>query len=295
MPVVDAIKRWSRRSWEISRDGRTATDVWQAQVVEDEGIDPRQALYDAGLLPRKGDASEDFEGMYCVGVALDPGDGPTTWEATIRWSTPNLNEPPTDPTIAPPVVVIGGEALDEQIDTDLDLEPIANTAGEPFDPPIVSRRTDLVIDYQVNVLLDQVNIAWLLSFRDKTNSEDMPGIGDAGEVLVDGAPTAELVHETEDLPAYWKIRIVLKIRENSEEAGAPAKNAWKRRILSQGYRQIVDSDLKTVVDQDGMPLNQPVLLDANGVKTDTPYWLWFRVYDEADLNDLNIQIPGITP
>lgn len=295
MAVVSATRDWSKRNLRTSRDGSQFDDGWTVIVEPEEGIDPRVMILDSGLIPLRGDPHDEVFGVVCRAhnfTAL----GPRAWSVIVTFETVSVSQPGTDPTLAPPQVRIGGESYDEPIDTDLDGNPVATTAGEPFDPPISRKVTDLVIDYTCNVLAYDLNLAWLFALKDKVNDKAIPGLGGAGQVLVDGSPEANLVRSPDgSLPDYYQVSLRLKIREPYDDGNAPPNSAWFQRVLNQGYRHLDDEgNLLTATDDAGIPFNQKVLLDAAGKITTTPYWLYFRIYEEADLSGLNLQIPGLT-
>jgi hypothetical protein len=47
-------------------------------------------------------------------------------------------------------------------------------------------------------------------------------------------------------------------------------NTWKVKVLNQGFRELKSGKLVQVMGDDGEPVNDPVLLDEDGLKLDYP-------------------------
>lgn len=299
MAVVRANLRWSGMSASVDQKGvRTWIDVYDLDLELEEGVDPRTMIQDSlgtdiggVVIPNRGLGHPKDPGMFCR--TLDPrsNGGPTSWELAVRYTSSQAANQSTDPTLQPPVWRWGSQSSTEELDTDRDNKPVATTAGEPFESGLIVPQADTVLAVQFNVSAAVVTPSWLLSFRNRTNSDAWNG-GAPGEVFIDDSIEAQYVYPTDDMEAYWQVSMRFLYRKNSSQSGAPARNAWMTRRLNQGYRYLDDENkLALATDKDGMALNRPILLDAAGKPTSTPHWLWFRSYDETPFAPLSLVLP----
>lgn len=297
MAVVEATNTYQQRNWRTEPDGaRTFEDGYDVLLAEESGVHPITMLVLAqndGTLPKRGRQHPTLTGYFCRAVSARADAGPYRYEFVATYSTSKRLDGAEDPTLEPPSIVFGGENVEEEIDTDKDLNAIAtNVVMEPFDPPIVVPYAELTLNYAYNAPATFWTVATLLSYANKTNSNDWTGVCAAGEALIDGPPSCDYVYPTDEYPAYYRVSLKIKFRQNSTETGAPAKNAWQKRVLHQGTREVNDDGTIDISrDANGYPLNRPVLLDQFGKRTDVAWWKWFRIYDEADFTALGIVIP----
>lgn len=299
MAVVAASRRWSARSMEIGRGGVIdLSEIYDLLIEPETGVDPRQMIrnalgttVDGTAIPARGLEHPEMGGLYCRTLSVAPNGGPTAWTLQPTYSNSQGVNQSDDPTLAPPEILFGGVEENVEIDTDLDGNPVATTVGEPFEPGLIVPRADVSLSYAFNAPATTVNIPWLLGYANKVNSDAWNG-SLPGEALINGTPQARYVYGTDELPPYYAISLQILIRKNSGEAGAPPMNAWRRRVLNQGFR-VLDADGKLVVaaDSKGTPLNKPVLIDALGKATTTPYWRWFRVLDAVPFAPLGVVLP----
>lgn len=297
MPV-DGIRSWRSSSLRIEPGRRYGTDLYG--VIAPLGTS-RWSIYTSGEIPRLGEAHPDDPGVVCAGVDIRSGNGPTEWSASITYRTLSPEFPGTDPTLAPPRHR-WSELLDQrEVDTDRDDVPYRNSADEPLQPAHVRPFAVDVLEYEFNAPVSVVDIDWLRSYRQTVNSDDQTGtwpsgdrkIGAAiGEALIESI-RADYVEAQDTLPHYYRVSMRILIGTNKAVSGSdPTDNAWRPRILDQGYRTKSGSVYSTVVDGAGLPLNQPILLDGAGQPSATPVWLWFRDFDTVAFAPLAIALPA---
>ena len=293
MAVISVSLKWSSRPMEFGVGGFTLRDVYEVLIQHEPGVDPRQMIRDAqnvGTLPRRGSGHPLMSGFRCSGGSARPGAGPTTWELDALFSNSFSLENIADPTLAPPSIEYTVEDSIEEFDTDLDNAPVATTAGEPYEQKLAVPISDVVISYGFNAPEGTINPGYFVALANKVNAATWNGLA-AGRVLVLGAPRVPYVYATDDTPAYWQVQFRLGVRAAFTDPGAPAASAWFERRLNQGFRHLDDGELKLALDENGMPLNRPVLLDAAGAITTVPYWNYFRRYAAADFSGINLVLP----
>jgi hypothetical protein len=167
---------------------------------------------------------------------------------------------------------------------DRDGNPIINTAGEPFDPPLEVDRKLPVVEVRVNMASVP---AWILGYREAINSTawSIDGLVVLAKcAMMDGIEVSEL--QVENNVAYREISYRAVI--------APTALGWQPRLLNAGYSELIGTapNQKLVpIVIDGTTPSHPVPLDAYGRRIQKPtpenvVWLTFNVYSELDFNAL---------
>lgn len=287
MPVTSVSERWSGTESNETATERTVNREFDVIATRPESGDVLNEIRTDPDIPGVGGAHPRISGYYCQNVGIAQAEGPTKFRVTATYGTTVVGDV-TDPLSEPPEA--SWDALEDQreIDTDLDDEPIASSAGEPFDPPLVESEADPVFVWTKNYSSATVTASWLASFANKTNDASVEIVGETvaiGEALQLGVPRAQFVPGRDGVSAYWRVtfRIALRIGGGAE--------AWHRRVLDQGYRALNgDDELVMLVDQAAKPLNQPSLLDGTGHKltAGSPVFLSFRTKGTADFTDLDL-------
>ena len=150
---------------------------------------------------------------------------------------------------------------------------ILNSAGDAFDSVI----TVPTGDFEIQIVKKQnvSNLSTLIGFNGTVNS----GASTVGGISVaahKGRLTID-VSEIEDANYDYEVIYTVAIRSNIIPSGETTQDiGWREAFLQQGYRALFGSpaELKyvTVIDEQGedVPVNKPVLLNADGGITETP-------------------------
>lgn len=192
-----------------------------------------------------------------------------------------------DPTQEPALIRRSTGQTEWAIEQDVTGAAIANTAGDPFDPPVTVPAGHLVFVVTKNISsVDGPNVVANYLFR--TNSATfyghLPGLVWLAD-FSDAAAFRNAVHYRE---TSWTFHV---------RPGGNALRArdWHARPLNCGYRQkkVISgvSQLVMIRGPDGQPVSSPALLALDGTKLaagGTPNFRDFTVYDTADFNDLGI-------
>lgn len=278
---------WVREVW----DGRGGggdfdgniehTRVWKAKT--DSKWDDQTTVLTASSLPFLGQAHPNDLSSYCNSLtATNVGETPFLWIVTATYS--NEREGSASPLDDPIEYEWSTEQYQEVADRDASGQGIVNSAGDPFDPPImrdVSRLAVTITSNQAFVPL------WIITYQDAVNSSTC---GIDGLTIAAGQAKCQSIsvsgqRERNGFP-YRIVRLTIHIN----------KDGWKRSQLDAGFRERDDENkLKLITSEsDGGQPPGPVLLDGNGAAILDPspgdaVFLEFDLYTELDFGAL----PGI--
>lgn len=242
------------------------------------------------LLPRLGDPHPNYPAAYVVGVIPDQlDDDPTLWHVTIEYSSelpnrsatsgngvalgpgpesqgldangePTNNAAPTDravnPLSRPAVWRRHLVEVEEPFEFDANGDPVVNSAGLPFDPPIITKYRYIVLTIVKNV--SGVSNQTILDYIDHTNDAVWKGIA-IGKALVVQFETASDFEN--DFPFT---QVTLGIAVTNKSWG------WKRRVIDRGFYELVDlgggaqAFERIRDDVTGLTRTEPSLLDGAG-------------------------------
>lgn len=297
--AIDGIKSWRERGLRLAPNERSGEELY---LVTAPLGSSEWDIYTSGEVPRLGEAHPDNPGLVVRGFTLREGQGPLDWRAVITYARLSPEFPGSTPTDAPPRHRWLDQIETVEVDTDADGNPYSNSADEPFVPaPLKPIPTD-VLEYEFNAPVSTVSLSWLRSYRYKVNADDQTGLwgsgdrkigADIGEAIIESI-RADYIEAQDTLPHYYRISLRILIRENlAVTSPDPEDNAWRRRLLDRGFRtKSGGGDYTTLVDENGLPFNQPQLLDGSGAVSSTPVFLWFRDFDSVNFDPLNIHLPA---
>lgn len=283
MSVVWARKIWDGREGGGDLDGNiTHTQLYR--VKTDNKLDDQVTVLQASALPFLGQTHPNDPSSYCNSLrARNEGASPYFWTVTATYS--NEREASDSPLNDPVEYNWGTEQFQEVADTDKNGQGIVNSAGDPFDPPIMrdnSRRTVTITSNQAFVP------TWVLSYQDAVNSDAINidnigiGVGQAKCQQVSVSP----VRQRNDVT--YRI-VTLTIHLNND--------GWGFKILDQGFRERDDDNkLQQITNEaDGSEPTAPVLLDGSGKAQTDPtvasaVFLDYDIYPSLPFSAL----PGIS-
>ena len=286
--AITAVTLISGRNMRVQRDGRSAQQEYR--VVSDDPNEPVENVRFAadpttGLeVPRRGDWFEGTDiAMACTTLDIQQGDidHRLEWRVVAGFETGVLATEQENPLDAPPEVVWDDMDSTEPVYVDRQGDPITNSAGETFDPP-VSR---LFFDSQVTVTRN-------VPFHDQAFALSYKGKANAGSFNVDG----HLVNPEKALVVGWSGQNGL-IQNGFTYARETIRIAlrgdgWKRNLLDQGYTERDGANRQQVIkDDSGAPMNQPVKLDGAGHRLEegaAAVFLVKEVYDVIDYSGINL-------
>ena len=311
-----------------NRDGGAYTRTFQVEFDDTnsfvwfalDAVNPASPVPadECSRIPLYGEAHpEDFSSVMVSKNAQPNSDDPTTWLVTCQYKFPQVdtnNEgSPPDPTESGSgdgqTGPTGGTEKTTDVPTPLpnqrrscgtftrqkawekDLNDllIKNSAGDPYDPPIVTEQslpeftyvrsqTTFNIGWKINFENTINRFAYALKLQDKT-------LNCAKRTLKVAKITAEEVPATEKTQGYWTVTMVLQY----DPLG------WQPAPLDMGFREKVGGVMRKIFDPNsGTEVTKPALLDGAGVAlavAGTPVFLTgvapstfgpFIVYEERD-------------
>ena len=289
MGVENVMESFSGTGGGVSNNGRKARRVFTIMLDgADEFYQAGTVARQASGVPRYGELYPNDAGLRCTQINAEALTS-SFFKITCNYTTFNYSAA-DDPRIQHPCdqpakITSRGTVITVPFDVAYDDEgelkvPIVNSAGEPFDPPLIKAVyiSTWSITKNANSFSDRV----AEEVRDSTNSSPYRGY-EAGTCLMVAYDATEII-----TPAYTYFEVQAEIQKRSE--------GWLRRVLDQGYRKKVKAEdgtieYEVITDKGGVPLSQPSKLDGDGgVLADgkDPVWIDFRDKRQVDWDYLGI-------
>jgi hypothetical protein len=175
-------------------------------------------------LPVIGEVHPDDAGAWCTTLQVDPSDPWKGWTVTAEYSTER--ELAEDPTNDPAEITWGYEQFQKPAVTNYAGQAILNSAGDPFDPPIMIDDSRPVVTISKNLASVPV---WVFTYQDAIN---------LGSFTVDGITVDAGLAKMQD------IKIVRRQSRNGTSYRTVTfsihlqKQGWSSKQLDAGFRQI---------------------------------------------------------
>jgi len=274
-----------KAEWETRPAGKDSTGRWAERgytVLLTDPADGELVALAANGIPRRGQSHPQDSWLVCKDVHISQWLSPVMAKIVARFELRGETTGDGDydsPLKMPAEISYRWETSREPIDEDANGEPIVNSSGEPFDPPIEENFEDLVMTITQNEAT--FDPAKFTNYNGRTNSKEFGGFA-AGLVKMK-APTGD--EQQQGAAKYFRVTWTFVVRNDG----------WKRRQLDRGFRELVgvDADGKPkytqIKDTDGNPISEPALLDGNGrklAKGHPAVWLNFQTKKTADFNDV---------
>lgn len=289
------IKVTDTGNYSTENEGGTITHFVEYEVTFDDSSDPQDESLKAmtavdpnsGVRVPKYGSSHPFDAFsYVKSKRAARGEGPHFYRVTVGYRPNDYNkkteeqDTTEDPMTAPVEVEYFGIQQNEPIDRTIADEPIENSSGEPFDPPITEVRYDMGIrirrvekDFDpvamVDVMLGTVNRDRFMGFSKETVLFEDVSAKKAYKGLV---------------TVYWVVEYTFRYRSDG----------WKVRVCDKGYRvksgseKLPDSAARLITDSAGNNITQPAYLN-NGAISSTPIWLEFETKDLSNFDALGFK------
>jgi len=287
----------------------TATRTFE--VKTDAKTDDETVVAAHASIPNIGAAHPNNSAMRCLKLTFtnDDSKGPFVWYVTAFYS--NEYDIAENPLLDAAQTEWDTEQFSRIVWKDRDGNPIVNSAGDPFDPPVEKDDSRWISVTSKNV---GGVPAWIYSYQDAIN---------AAEFTFDGvtvpARTAKVqaIHistpQERNGISYRVLQITMHHRgENVNDVAEWGSGSgsgstsdpgdewdpWDEVILDAGFRKKVtgsgsagSTTMEVIKDADDNPVASPVPLDGSGDVLDDPsltnnVFLGFQLYVERDFSAL---------
>lgn len=237
---------------------------------------------------------------YCVGVDVKPRsgrqnedelpDGLWAWDVVAKYQAEGDGS--ENPLLKPAVLSFDTEQYDAPFERDLDGNACLNSAGMPFDPPLVREDNHWIIRIEKN--LPWFDASFADSVQNSVNSDDFLGAS-PGTLRLKKISAAQ--KESETIGSYFAAVAELQFRRIEYPGHEPHQSypldqgryfIGARDIIHRG--QVV---MAPILDNQSppQPVHDPVPLDGTGqplARGATPVYLFFRQYPSFPFNSLGI-------
>lgn len=244
-----------------SRGVRTYTRAFKFHT--DSQLDDAWEVGSHPSAPRIGQAYRDAWCISTTPACTDPWQG---WTVTAEYSSEReLNEDPTQDAMQ---IRVYSEQFQKPAVFDKNGDKIVNSAGDPFDPPLMMDDSRRVISLVRNVAAYP---AWVLSYADAVNSDAFTVRGITYAVGV-GKVQSVSISDTQQRNGYpfYSVEVLIHLQ----------KNGWILRPLDVGFRELSNASgsdsgggqvlINILNPGDGERPSAPVPLDGEGHQQENP-------------------------
>lgn len=242
------------------------------------------AIYAHASCPKRGNTHPEDPTFFVKTVTISNYAPFAGWKAVVTYS--NEREIRDNPLDEPARISWDGEEFQKPAVKDKNGDAILNSAGDPYDPPVMVDDTRIAATITKNVASVP---EWWLSYKDAVNSDAF---------VLDGLPIPEGVAklkrqsisemQTQNDVDYYTVTLVMHFNEDG----------WKATPLDAGFRRIYSGtsrELITLENEDGEKEYPPapVPLDGSGVELadptpDTAIYREHEVYNKKPFSVLPI-------
>lgn len=286
MAVTSASEHWANRdgSFGAIRDSRMrrhwlvkTSDKWDDQItIRDHFRDVMDIEY---LTPHPSNIYFTLRNLECT----PKDETPLAWDVTGVYSAGPLDDDDgqqqgDNPTERPTVIEWGSELSQEFTTKDKDDKPMLNSAGDALEP---FEKDD--VRWIITLTKNFATIpAWVSEYVNKVNSS---AVTVTGRSLAARTVKLQRLHvppmQIENDVPFFAVTAELAYR----------RETWDVKRLDEGFHYLDGSDRKQITLDDDESPSEPVPLDGSGgvlaaPDPDNAVYLTFKIYEEADLNDL---------
>lgn len=285
MAVTDVREYKQGESGEIIPGDRNYTRVFHVTCAATDTIPAILTASSGGItIPVRGQTHPDDALAVCthVGPCRALGDTRTQWEVPVRYARYKMGENADDDVRQPdplddPVRKSWNVRLvEEVISHDRDGNPIDNSAGAPFDPPLMEEVAILTVRITRNE--STYNPAEAFSYANSVNATGCTIAGlpvGARQARCLGIPADNASRNGID---YWQVTYEFEFKIL----------LWDRSVLDTGLYYLDAGEPKTFKDAENAPMQTPQLLDGAGGLGTVPTYLTFHTKNEKNFGVLGL-------
>lgn len=176
----------------------------------------------------------------------------------------------------------------------------ANSASDPFDPPIEVPTTEWIVSVTKNVTVPPT---WALTYENAVNDADFTLDGltvPKGCAKLEGIRIGEVQREGGIAFRQLTFSVVLRAARELRTGESKAPEPWDVEVLDEGMRTFEPGVFsggkwKNIKDSSGQGVGKPVHLNGSGVPIDPDgnpipesslYWILFRPFKRKDFSVL---------
>jgi len=259
----------------ITADNSRFTHVWM--VVSDSQITEAEALFatdpnSGNTVPSIGDPHPDYSNALVVSSdAENIDDGESfVWEVTATYEGYGITT--QDPNTVRATVLFGSAQYSQVIEKDSNGDPIENSAGDPFDPPIQQEDSRLRISV-TQKMTSEVFSPSLIKFFENSVNLDAIRIGG-----VDIEPKFARILDIELVPGsyqntlgelkeFFTARFEIEVIPQQVSA-----TGYVRQLLDAGFNELYEEGeeikqraiMVQTDDGESVPATEPQKLDGEG-------------------------------
>ncbi len=267
-------RRTYRRAFRVITDGPFALGALGARLAIPVFLGQQYVITDPSNVVIEHD---QFAFATKIDAQIDPDcNDDSSWVVSVEYAPYDPTQFPENPLNHPVKISWGENRFEQTCFEDRNGDPVVNSAGDYFDPPISiddSRPTLRIVRNERSY-----SPTYALSWKDTINTDTFYGFP-PGTVKM-STPLGDLEYNPV-CGFYYVITYQFEINPDG----------WKKQILDQGMRQIDSGVKQKILDDKGEEINSPALLDGAGTRLPTggtPVALTFEVYAEADYSLLGL-------
>lgn len=242
-----------------------------------------------------GTYQENDHGAWVIGVEASLDDlhqtGGIQWTVTVSYGPFDTSAFGNDPTQWAIKVNFGGERTDRVLYFDQYGNPITNSAGDPFDPPITIDDSRSILTVTRNELVSSYNFALAEMYRDTINQYTWNGFAPYTAKL-GIISTSDPQYSSAYQVYYYTVTYPFTIK----------RDGWQVAVLDAGCNELTGpygayypyTDQKTrPIMNGGQQVSDPVPLNGYGQRLPVggiPITLVFEGYSVTDFTGLGINL-----
>lgn len=276
---------WQRHYTRTFLVETTGPNVGSLQVRTASGIPQPGAFYHNGL--PEGDPDFEYDrGSFAESVEAscnaDVDSGGIEWIVTVNYGPYDAGQFGADPSLWPIKVSFGGERTEKVISKDKAGNPITNSAGDPFDPPITIDDSRSTMTVTRNELVSNFDLETAELYRDKINNAAWNGF-ELNTVKCGIITTSEPQYDSNAQVYYYTVTYPFTID----------RKGWIKEILDSGCNELDAYDVPKPIMNQGQQVSDPVPLDGTGHRLAVgadPSFILIEAYETVDFSGLNIDL-----
>lgn len=230
-------------------------------------------------LPVIGEVHPDDAGAWCTTLQVDPSDPWKGWTVTAEYSTER--ELAETPTSDPAEITWGSEQFQKAAITNYAGQAIVNSAGDPFDPPIMIDDSRPYVTVSKNLATVPT---WVMTYQDAVNSASFVVDGiTVGTGLAKMQNISVSPRQSRNGTSFRTVTFTIHLQ----------KQGWLSKVLDAGFREVAyGGELQNIRNPGDEELPAaPVPLDGAGMALTDPspanaVYRYDTVYETKDFSAL---------